>query len=220
MKPIKFCLVLSVLAIQFFFSSCDNRKDYFIEVNNAPILSLVKNGIELTGSTLADSLKIGEPISFHYVITDEEKIRIQVTQDQQKSTVDVGTESITFTGLTEGQDQVTLLAKDSFGEEATFSITFTVFRNIAPVASFTVKKIGVSSPYEYEVDASASYDKDARFNGKITEYEYTLANYKFSTTLSKVRYVFGSAGQKQIRVRVKDNNGDWSALVSEYVVLN
>jgi hypothetical protein len=34
---------------------------------------------------------------------------------------------------------------------------------------FIVKKIGVSSPYEYEVDASGSYDKDARFNGKITE---------------------------------------------------
>ena len=198
MKPIKFCLVLSALATEMFFSSCDNRKDYFIEVNNAPILSLVKNGVELTGSTLADSLKIGEPISFHYVITDEEKIRIQVTQE----------------------DQVTLLAKDSFGEEATFSITFTVFRNIAPVALFTVTKIGVSSPYEYEVDASGSYDKDARFNGKIVEYEYTLNNYTFSTTLSKIRYIFGSAGQKLIKVRVKDNTGDWSALVSEYVVLN
>jgi hypothetical protein len=220
MKPIKLCLVFFALAIQIFFSSCDNRKDYFIEVNNAPILSLVKNGVELTGSTLADSLKIGEPISFHYVITDEEKIRIQVAQEQQKSKVDVGTELISFMGVTEGQDQITLLAKDSFDEEATFSITFTVFRNIAPVALFTVTKIGVSSPYEYKVDASGSYDKDARFNGKIVEYEYTLNNYTFSTTLSKIRYIFGSAGQKLIKVRVKDNTGDWSALVSEYVVLS
>ena len=156
----------------------------------------------------------------HYFISDEEKIRIQVTQEQQQSTVDIGSELISFTGVTEGQDQVTLMAKDSFNEEAKFSISFTVFRNIAPVALFSVKKIGVSSPYEYEVDASASYDKDARFNGKITEYEYTLANYKFSSPLSKIRYVFGSAGQKQIRVRVKDNNGDWSNQVSEYVVLN
>ena len=112
------------------------------------------------------------------------------------------------------------MAKDSFNEEARFSISFTVFRNIAPVAFFTIKKIGVSSPYEYEVDASASYDKDARFKGKVVEYEYTLANYKFSSPLSKVRYVFGSAGQKQIRVRVKDNSGYWSTQVSEYVVLN
>ena len=138
----------------------------------------------------------------------------------KQSTVDVGSELITFTGVTEGQDLVTLLAKDSFVEAAKFSISFTVIRNIAPVALFTVTKIGVSSTYEYEVDASGSYDKDARFNGKIVEYEYTLANYKFTSSLSKVRYVFGSAGQKLIRVRVQDNNGDWSAQVSQYVVLN
>ena len=220
MKPIKYCLVLLALATQMFFSSCDNRKDYFIGVNLAPTLTLTKNGVELTGGTLADSLKIGEPLSLHYVITDEEKLRLQVLQQQQSNLADVSSESISFTGVTEGQNIVSLTANDSFNEEAKFSITFTVFRNIAPVAAFTVKKIGVSSPYEYEVDASGSYDKDARFNGKITEYEYTLANYKFSSTLSKIRYVFGSAGQKQIRVRVKDNSGDWSSQVSEYIVLN
>jgi len=220
MKPIKFCLVLSVLAVQLFFSSCDNRKDYFIEVNKAPSLTIVKNGVELMGNTLSDSLKIGEPFSLHYFISDEEKIRIQVTQEQQQSIVDVGSELISFTGVTEGQDQVTLNAKDSFGASAEFSISFTIFRNIAPVASFVVKKIGVSSPFEYEVDATASYDKDAKFNGKIVEYEYTLNNYTFSTTLSKIRYIFGSAGQKLIKVRVKDNSGDWSDIVSQYVVLN
>lgn len=220
MKLVKFHLVLFALGIGLFFPSCDNRKDYFIEVNKAPTLTLVKSGVQLTGNTMVDSLKIGLPLSLHYSIEDEEKIRIQVAQQGQQSTVDVGSELISFTGVTEGQDKVILSAKDSFNEEAKFSLTFTVFRNIAPVASFTVKKVGVSSPYEYEVDASASYDKDARFNGKISEYEYTLANYKFSSPLSKIRYVFGSSGQKQIRVRVKDNNDDWSAQVSEYVVLN
>jgi hypothetical protein len=220
MKAIKFCLFIFALVAELFFPSCDSREDYFIDVNKAPTISLVRNGVALEGNTLSDSLKIGVPISLQYFIQDEEKIILQVSQEQQRSTFEVGNELISFIGVAEGQDQVTLMAKDSFNEEAKFSITFTVFRNIAPVALFSVKKIGVSSPYEYEVDASASYDKDARFNGKIVEYEYTLANYKFSTTLSKVRYVFGSAGQKQIRVRVKDNSGDWSGQVSEYVVLN
>jgi hypothetical protein len=220
MKPIKFCLLIFALVAELFLPSCDNREDYFIDINKAPILSLVKNGVELTGNTLSDSLKIGEPFSLHYFISDEEKIRIQVSQEQQLSTVDVGNELISFIGVDEGMNLISLTAKDSFNEEVKFSITFTVFRNIAPVALFTVEEIGVSSPYEYEIDASASYDSDARFNGKIVEYEYTLANYKFSTTLSKVRYIFGSTGQKQIRVRVKDNNGDWSSQVSEYVVLN
>ena len=220
MKKVKYITITFALIVQLFFTSCDNRKDYFVDINKAPTLSLARNGVELTGNKLSDSLKIGEPYSLHYNISDEEKVRIQVLQDGQQSTVDVASELISFTGLTEGQDQVTLVAKDSFGASAEFSISFTVFRNIAPVASFNVKKTGVSSPYECEVDASASYDKDAKFNGKIVEYEYTLANYKFSSPLSKVRYIFGSAGQKLIRVRVQDNNGDWSAQVSQYVVLN
>ena len=220
MKAIKFCLFIFVLVAELFFPSCDSREDYFIDVNKAPTLSLVRNGVALEGNTLSDSLKIGVPISLQYFIQDEEKIILQVSQEQQRSTFEIVNEVISFIGVAEGQDQVTLTAKDSFGQEAKFSITFTVFRNIAPIASFTVKKIGVSSPYEYEVDASASYDKDARFNGKIVEYEYTLANYKFSSPLSKVRYVFGSSGQKQIRVRVKDNSGEWSNYDSEYVVLN
>jgi hypothetical protein len=220
MKKVKYITITFALIGQLFFTSCDNRKDYFVEINKAPTLSLARNGLEFTGKNLSDSLKIGEPYYLHYNISDEEKVTIQVLQDGQQCILDIGTELISFTGVTEGQSQVTLMAKDSFNEEAKFSISFTVFRNISPVALFSVKKIGVSSPYEYEVDASASYDKDARFNGKIVEYEYTLANYKFSTTLSKVRYVFGSAGQKQIQVRVKDNSGDWSNQVSEYVVLN
>jgi hypothetical protein len=90
MKAIKICLVFFFLAAQLFLSSCDNRKDYFIEVNKAPTLTLVKNGVELMGNTLSDTLKIGEPFSLHYFISDEEKIRIQVTQVQQQSTVDIG----------------------------------------------------------------------------------------------------------------------------------
>jgi len=220
MRKVKYIMLTLALIVQHFFTSCDNRKDYFIEVNKAPILTLVKNGVELSGNNLTDSLKIGQPFSLHYNVSDEEKIKIQVLQEQQLSTVEVGNELISFTGAKEGQNLVNLIAKDSFGEQAKFSISFTIFRNIAPVALIIVKKIGVSSPYEYEVDASGSYDKDSRFNGKIIEYEYTLANYKFSTTLNKIRYVFGSAGQKLIRVRVKDNSGDWSSQVSEYVVLN
>ncbi len=220
MKLTKFCIVLFVFTGQFYFLSCDNREDYFIGVNKAPTLTLLKSGVELSGNSLSDSLKIGVPLSLQYFIQDEENIKLTVSQEQQKSTFELGSELISFTGTTEGQTIFSLMAKDSFNESASFSIAFTFFRNIAPVASFAVTKIGVSSPYEYEVDASASFDKDAKFSGEITEYEYTLANYKFSTTLNKIRYVFGSPGQKQIRVRVKDNSGDWSAQVSTYVVLN
>ena len=136
MKKIKFCLVLFALSGQLFFSSCDNREDYFIGVNKAPTLTLIKNGVELTGNSLTDSLKIGEPLSLQYNISDEENITLRATQDGQLSTVDIGSELISFIGLNEGQNIVSLTANDSFGSEAKFSITFTIFRNIAPVAFF------------------------------------------------------------------------------------
>ena len=220
MKKVKYFVLTFALGVHLFLNSCDNREDYFKDINKAPNLSLVKNGLELKGSTLSDSLKIGEPYLLRYFIIDEEKLSIRVIQEKKENLVEISSEIVTFTGVGDGQNHVILLAEDSFGASAEFSISFTVFRNIAPIASFTVKKIGVSSPFEYEVDATASYDKDAKFNGKIVEYEYTLNNYTFSTTLSKIRYIFGSAGQKLIKVRVKDNSGDWSDIVSQYVVLN
>ena len=220
MKKVKYFVLTFTLGVQLFLPSCDNREDYFIDINKVPTLSLVKNGIELTGNTLTDSLKIGQPYLLRYLIIDEEKISIRVIQENKENLVEIGSEIVTFTGVGDGQNHITLLAEDSFGASAEFSISFTVFRNIAPVALFAVEKIGVSSPFEYEIDASASYDRDARFNGKIVEYEYTLHNYTFSTTLKKIRYVFGSAGQKLIKVRVKDNSGDWSDIVSQYVVID
>ena len=99
MKPLKICIVLFVLAGQFFFSSCDNREDYFIDVNKAPTLSLIKNGIALDGNTLSDSLKIGVPLSLQYFIQDEEKIILQVSQEQQKNTFQVDAGLIIFTGV-------------------------------------------------------------------------------------------------------------------------
>lgn len=217
MKILK-CLTVS-LALTMLLASCDSRKDYFYEVNKAPILSLTKNGVELTGSTLSDSLKIGEAYALRYSIIDEEKVSAKTIQEQGENTTSIGAETITINGSTEGQSRLIIEAKDSFGAKADFSVSFTMFRNLAPVAAFSVTKIGISSPYEYEVDATASFDKDAKFNGHIVEYEYTLQNYVLSTTLNKIRYIFGSAGQKKISVRVKDNTGDWSEQVSKYIVL-
>ena len=78
MKQLKFCIVLFVLAGQLFFSSCDNRDDYFISVNKAPSLTLIKNGVTLEGNALSDSIKIGVTLSLKYIIQDEEKIILQV----------------------------------------------------------------------------------------------------------------------------------------------
>jgi len=215
----KLYFLFIVICTYILFSSCDNRIDYFGEVNKPPILKLYRNGVVLTDSTFSDSIKIGQNYFLRYNISDEEKIGIKVKLMKPLITIDFDNELLIFTGVAEGQNSLTMIAEDSFHKKAEVSILLTVFRNIPPVARFTVKKIGISSPYEYEIDASSSYDRDKRFNGEIVEYEYTLANYRLNTTLNKIRYVFGTFGQKNISVRVKDNNGDWSGLVSGFSII-
>jgi len=62
-------------------------------------------------------------------------------QDQGKDLVNIGTELITFTGVNEGAKPFfPLLAKDSFGASAEFSISFTVFRNIARLLHLPLEK--------------------------------------------------------------------------------
>lgn len=200
-------------------TSCDNREDYFEGVNKAPTLTVYSNGVEVSSSEIIDSLKIGSPQEFSYYISDEEKVSLVDHQDQGSSQVDIADDKIKISGLAEGQSRIKLLVKDSFGAKAEFYFNFTVFMNLKPVTAFTMTRIAIASPFEFEVDASASYDKDSRFNGKIVEYEYTLQNYTFTTSLNKIRYIFGSNGQKKISVRVKDNSGEWSEIKSEYIVL-
>lgn len=199
-------------------SACDKRNDYFIDVNKAPVLSILKDGSKLSGSSVTDSVKMGIPYSLQYNIEDEEPVKLDNTELQGTNQIVIGENSIIFSGVTEGLGRISLWTKDSFGAKSEFSLNFSVFRNLFPVVRMAVSKIAIASPYEVEVDASGSYDRDARFGGQIVLYEYTFGNFTFTSTLSKVRYIFGSAGQKKISVRVKDNNGDWSTLSSLYIV--
>jgi hypothetical protein len=207
------------LACAFMAASCDNRKDYFIDVNKTPSLTVLKDGVEVTGGTLTDSVKIGSPYALQYYIQDEETLALNDTQIQGDNGVSIGESTVTFSGVTEGLGRVTLWARDAFGAQSTFSLNFTVFRNLPPVLRMTVNIVAIASPYEVEADASLSFDRDARFGGQIVLYEYTFGNYTFTSTLSKVRYIFGSSGQKKVSVRVKDNSGDWSPLGSQYITL-
>jgi len=74
----KLYFLFIVICTYILFSSCDNRIDYFGEVNKPPILKLYRNGVVLTDSTFSDSIKIGQNYFLRYNISDEEKIGIKV----------------------------------------------------------------------------------------------------------------------------------------------
>ena len=117
---------------------------------------------------------------------------------------------------------IQLKATDSFSKSASVNMNFTVFTNLLPVAVFAVNQItGGLSPYEVQIDASASYDRDSKWGGKIVAYNYKInTNYNVTSELSSIRYIFDTSGQKKITVRVQDNSGDWSEEKTIYIIVN
>jgi len=207
MKAIKY--ISGLLLVALLITNCDSREDYFLNVNQAPVINLKLNDSEI--DSYNDSIKIGHAITFDYEIVDEEELSLIVNNGESFISSQNDDKQVSFTGTSEGKSTITIKATDSFNESTEKELKFTVFDNLSPVTNFSVTTIGIYDPNEIEVDATASYDLDARFGGKIDLYEYTLDSYKFQSTLSKVKYIFGSSGQKKITVRVRDNNGDWSA---------
>ena len=64
----------------------------------------------------------------------------------------------------------------------------------------------------FQIDASSSYDRDAKYGGAISNYEFTITpNYRVTTNQSVINYIFPKVGNYQIALRVQDNDSVWSA---------
>ncbi len=216
----RFALGAGFLITLLSFNSCDNRKDYFEGYNNAPSLRIFRNSSQIQGESYSDSLKIGVPYALDYLLSDEEALTLSTVCLNSKISSSVVDGKVFVNGSSDGLTQLKISAKDSYGKSAEFDLELTVFRNLPPVASLSADIIAVSSPYEVEVNASKSFDRDAKWGGRIIKYKYSFTGYDMpETTLSTIRYIFGSAGQKKIEVKVLDNNGDWSSVAFKYIVL-
>jgi hypothetical protein len=107
---------------------------------------------------------------------------------------------------------------DSFKKEGKATATFTVFDNILPEALFTVTLTGIHDPLEYNIDASASFDRDKKYGGEINQYEFFINNlYTVITPFNNINYIFPASGLYTISVRVRDNNGAWSAYKTQVI---
>lgn len=212
MKNVIFIFLLGVVV-----ASCDTREDYFNTVNNTPEIQISQNGTILDGS-ITDTLKIGQIKTYNYSIVDEEA-PLELYFDQINDSIVIKSKTVKIKALEEGQNTLTLKAADSFGAVGKREINLVIIKNLLPTCEYVINKVGNASPYEVEIDASKSIDTDAKLGGKVLLYEYDLHNYIIQTELSKIRYIFGTPGQKRISVRVQDNNGDWSAINTQYYLL-
>lgn len=109
-----------------------------------------------------------------------------------------------------GYHEIQLFAQDELDEYDTLTIKLTVFENLSPVAALTVKPTRVVSRYEYTIDGSGSYDRDAKFGGEIVLYRFSINSQEIDLKKPKFPYVFGGEQIVNISLRVQDSNGQWS----------
>jgi hypothetical protein len=194
---------------------CDKSNDFFLSVNQDPVISIFYKGNEI--DSFVDSIKIGTPLYFEYNIQDEENLSLLPSDTTVGVNFQFGRNSFHIHGDTEGFFNVQLFTFDSFNVRSAVPFSLRVFRNLKPICVLNSSSLGEKT---VEVDLSSSYDKDKRFGGSIVMYEFDFNGYIFESTSSKVRHVFATNGQKRIRARVKDNNNEWSNWEEKYVQVN
>ncbi|HPI43683.1 MAG TPA: hypothetical protein PLH91_00495 [Tenuifilaceae bacterium] len=218
MKNILFLAFVALL-----FSACDDRDDYFAENNAAPTLKILVNGLEVFGE-FSDTIKLGHFYPVKCVFSDDKDENL--TPFLASSSLNYFafaynevSKTLLLDGKAEGMATATICVKDSYGKETKKSLVFTFIENLPPVARVSVEVVGSSGSKEVQVNATGSYDKDARLGGSIVLYEYNLDGYSFTTPSGFISYIFPTTGVKNIAVRVKDNNNVWSGWASKSVGL-
>lgn len=92
----------------------------------------------------------------------------------------------------------TICVIDSYGKETKKNLVFTVIENLPPVAKVSVEIIGSTGSREVQINATGSFDRDARLGGAIVVYEFNLDGYSFTTPSGIINYIFPTSGVKTI----------------------
>ena len=218
MKKIKIiCFFILVLI-----TSCDKRKDFYEGQNIAPVIEMRKQGAPTFVTALNDSIKKMFPnYNLELKIVDVETLTLNNSLTTSSDKFFVSNNIGLFTPDTTklGIHGIVFTTTDKYNVTTNAMATFTVFDNIPPVALFTTTHTAVYDPLQYNIDASGSFDGDAKFGGQIVKYQFTInTSYVVTTAFNNINYIFPSTGNYTISVRVEDNNGVWSA--TKQIILN
>lgn len=209
---------LYLFAVLATLSSCDTSEDMFKEKNTAPIIT-IKGGSNLSfGKHQNDSLKYEDVYySMYYKIKDEELLKIEVKVDSIYR-FEIEGDKIIFGAKKEGSSKIYLTTIDSWGKKDELIFQLTCFSNLKPIAVLEITSL--ASTREYKIDASKSYDQDAKSGGVITLYKFFVNGKEIEKTYHPyMNYTFPKTGEYKIGVQVKDNNNEWSGLVQKTIVI-
>lgn len=232
-KQLFFIPLIALLAM-----SCDDRFDFLEDLNRNPSITIIKNGNDVSSlnDSLKTSLKTGQEFyEINVIVSDPElllgALSYQVvegngTMFQNGSEVTTmqydedGRAEFSYKPSTNGINRIKLIITDNLGNKGEATINLLVFNNIRPVAVRALTRIGVSNPFEYDLDASASYDPDKNVGGGVDFYEWDINGTKFLSTNAVSRFIFPQAGTYEIKLRVRDNDGEFSEVVGGPLTLN
>ncbi len=205
MKIYLFVICISILW------SCDNRKDPYFNMDPVPLITVEKLNDTTKLNYLSDSMKIGNPYVFKYNIISSGNQELRIEKNPVSDSVEIMNSLVYVFRSNAGISTYMLQTTDPFNKSASLTVQITYFINLPPVCEFTVSQPEGQIPYVIDINASASYDQDARWGGKIVNYQYAVgSNYEIQTVLDNIQYVCDGPGQKKISVSCQDDNGAWS----------
>ena len=113
-----------------------------------------------------------------------------------------------------GIGEVKIRCSNRYGQSSRAKIKLEIFNNKPPIAKCRIKKLENNW---IKIDASPSRDQDQKYGGEIVKYEYKIGDYNQTTSIHYIKYRFSNSGSYNIKLRVQDNDGNWSKWYSTVV---
>lgn len=235
MKKVSFLVALAL-----FVSACDDRLDFLTDLNQPPNISILFEG-QTIETTLSDSIKISlkagnSPYNLSLRSVDPERFAMNVGFRVISGTVKVyqdgaevsGGLAYTNEGISNiqiepqgvGQVRVEFFATDNLGNTDVVTFSGPAFINVPPVAVIDLVRVSVNSPLEHDFIANRSIDPDKGLGGGIVRYEWDVNGVKFLSEAAVSRFIFPNIGTYEIKLRVQDNDGAFSPVVSRILTIN
>lgn len=220
-------------------------KEFLESLNEAPRINFTTNPDQLV---LSDSIKLSfknsqEKYQIVLKVTDRNNNIAEISYSQiegvgklKQNGIDVISNNIEFRKDSSvlvfeyypeavGLHRLRIQARDNFGLSNSVIIEITGFDNLPPVARQRWTKRGTFGKYHYEIRATESFDRDQKYGGTIEEYEYKVQGvirHLLASTqdADKFQVIFDEKGVYPFEVRVRDNDGKWSEIVRDDIVVN
>lgn len=108
---------------------------------------------------------------------------------------------------------------DKFNNTSKIVYNIFSFVNLAPIASLSYRHLGNTSKFEYELDASKSFDEDRNQGGNVEWYIFHVDAHEIRTKSNKIDYVFNKPGTYPVDLTVIDNQGKASRTISKSITV-